>query len=312
MIKAFVTSFDKEKNMKILNFGSLNIDRTYKVENFVKPGETISSLSLGTFCGGKGLNQAIACKKAGSKVYMAGKIGSDGAILLSKLKEFDVDSGHVYIDDDELSGHAIIQVEKSGQNSIILYGGTNRTINHEEVDKVLADFNEGDILLLQNEISSMDYIIDKGYEKGMVIALNPSPMNNALLECDLSKVSYFIMNEIEAAAISGYEDADKAIAELNKKYPNSKIVITLGGDGVKYFDGEKTYQHGIYKVDAIDTTAAGDTFTGYFLGGILEGLEPMEILAMASKASAIAVSRPGASDSIPSKEEVLNSNLTLK
>lgn len=298
--------------MKILNFGSLNIDRTYKVENFVKPGETVSSLSLGTFCGGKGLNQAIACKKAGSKVYMAGKIGSDGAILLSKLKEFNVDLEHVYIDDDELSGHAIIQVEKSGQNSIILYGGTNRTITHEEVDKVLADFDEGDILLLQNEISSMNYIIDKGYDKGMVIALNPSPMNEELLKCDLSKVSYFIMNEIEAAAISGYEDADKAIEELNKKYPDSKIVITLGSEGVKYFDGEKTYQHGIFKVNTIDTTAAGDTFIGYFLGGILEGLKPMEILTMASKASAIAVSRPGASDSIPSKDEVLQSNLILK
>ena len=298
--------------MKILNFGSLNIDRTYKVENFVKPGETISSLSLGTFCGGKGLNQAIACKKAGSQVYMAGKIGSDGAILLSKLKDFNVDTTHVYIDDDELSGHAIIQVESSGQNSIILYGGTNRTINHEEVDEVLKDFEKGDILLLQNEISSMDYIIDKGYEMGMEIALNPSPMNEALLECDLSKVSYFIMNEIEAEAISGHANADKAIEELHKKYPESKIVITLGGDGVKYFDGNHTYHHGIFKVDAIDTTAAGDTFTGYFLNGVLENMEPTDILAMASKASAIAVSRPGASDSIPSKEEVLNTKLVLK
>lgn len=298
--------------MKILNFGSLNIDRVYSVENFVKPGETISSLSLETFCGGKGLNQAIACKKAGSDVYMAGKVGADGAILLSKLKEFDVDTDHVLIADDEFSGHAIIQVDRSGQNNIILYGGTNRLISREDVDKVLADFEAGDILLLQNEISSLDYIIDKGYEKGMVIALNPSPMDKNLLRCDLAKVSYFIMNEIEAAAICGFRDTDKAIEELHRKYPGSKIVITLGSDGVKYFDGEKVHTHGIYNVKAVDTTAAGDTFTGYFLNGVLENMRPVEILSMASKASAIAVSRSGAADSVPTKDEVLNTRLELK
>ena len=298
--------------MKILNFGSLNIDRAYSVENFVKPGETISSLSMETFCGGKGLNQAIACKKAGSDVYMAGKVGADGAVLLSKLKEFDVDTDHVLIEDDEFSGHAIIHIDSVGQNNIILYGGTNRLITRADVDKVLADFEAGDILLLQNEISSLDYIIEKGYEKGMIIALNPSPMDKNLLRCDLGKVSYFIMNEIEAAAISGCRDTDTALEELRKKYPASKIVITLGSDGVKYFDGEKVYTHGIYNVQAVDTTAAGDTFTGYFLNGVLEEMEPMDILSMASKASAIAVSRPGAADSVPTKDEVLSSTLRLK
>lgn len=298
--------------MKILNFGSLNIDRAYSVENFVKPGETISSLSMETFCGGKGLNQAIACKKAGSDVYMAGKVGADGAVLLSKLKEFDVDTDHVLIEDEAFSGHAIIQIDSAGQNNIILYGGTNRLITRADVDKVLADFDAGDILLLQNEISSLDYIIERGYEKGMIIALNPSPMDKNLLRCDLRKVTYFIMNEIEAAAISGCRDTDTALEELRKKYPESKIVITLGGDGVKYFDGEKVYTHGIYNVQAVDTTAAGDTFTGYFLNGVLEKMAPMEILSMASKASAIAVSRPGAADSVPTKDEVLSSTLRLK
>ena len=171
--------------MKILVYGSLNIDRRYTVDHFVMPGETLSSQALGTFSGGKGLNQAIACKKAGSDVYMAGKVGADGAFLLAELKDADVVTKHVSIDDDEFSGHAIIQVDKNGQNCIILYGGTNRTITHEEVDEVLADFEAGDILLLQNEINAMDYIIDKGYEKGMQIALNPSPMDDELLKCDL-------------------------------------------------------------------------------------------------------------------------------
>lgn len=298
--------------MKILNLGSMNIDRTYKVENFVKAGETISSLSLDTFCGGKGLNQALACKKAGSQVYMAGKIGSDGDMLVKKLEDAGIDVSHIYKDEKRLSGHSIIQVENSGQNSIILYGGTNKTINHEEVDEILKDFDKGDILLLQNEISSLDYIIEKGYEKGMIIALNPSPMNDEILKCDLSKVTYFLMNEIETAEIAGITDPDVAIKELHKKYPNAKLVVTLGSEGVKYFDGKGTYYHGIYKVNAIDTTAAGDTFTGYFLNGILENKEPMETLDMASKASAISVSRPGASDSIPTKDEVVSADLQLK
>lgn len=298
--------------MRILNFGSLNLDKVYTVEHFVKPGETISSLSLETFCGGKGLNQAIACKKAGSDVFMAGKIGTDGAILLSQLKEFNIDIDHVMIDEEQASGQAIIQVEKGGQNSIILYGGTNRSITHEDVDKILADFDKGDILLLQNEISSLDYIIDKGYEKGMIIALNPSPLDSFLLRCNLEKVSYFIMNEIEARAICGYDDADKAIAALSRKYPEAKIVITLGDNGVKYYDGKKVYRHGIYKVNTVDTTAAGDTFTGYFLNGILEKKPAEEILKIASKASAITVSRKGSSDSIPTKDEVEKAHLELK
>lgn len=298
--------------MKILVFGSLNIDRRYTVDHFVMPGETLNSKALGTFSGGKGLNQAIACKKAGSDVYMAGKIGADGAFLLAELKDADVVTKHVFIDENEFSGHAIIQVDKNGQNCILLYGGTNRTITQEEVDEVLADFTAGDIILLQNEINAMDYIIDQAHAKGMLVALNPSPMDDALLECDLSKVTYFIMNEIEAAAIAGSEDPEKAIEVLHAKYPQSKIVITLGSDGSRYFDGENVYEQGIYKVKAVDTTAAGDTFTGYFLNGLLEGMQPLEIMSMAAKASAIAVSRPGAADSIPTKDEVLATDLTLK
>ena len=297
--------------MKILDFGSLNIDRVYAMDHFVTPGETISSSSLNVGCGGKGLNQAIACKKAGSEVYMAGKIGSDGMALLRKLKEFGVDTDYVRIRENEFSGHAIIQVDKTGQNNIILYGGTNRTIDKNYVDTVFEKFGKGDILLLQNEISCLDYIIKKGREKGMTVVLNPSPMDEKLLRCDLSKVSIFIMNEVEAKAICGFDSAEKAIEVLHKKYPNSKIVITLGGNGSVYFDGAKIYRRGIYKVNAVDTTAAGDTFTGYFLNGILTGMYPEEILKMSAKASAMAVSKHGAADSIPFKEEVLARQLEM-
>lgn len=297
--------------MKILVFGSLNIDRRYIVNHFVQPGETLSSIDVGTFSGGKGLNQAIACKKAGSDVYMAGKIGKDGAFLLAELKDVDVSTKHVYIDEDMMSGHAIIQVDKNGQNCIITYGGTNRAITKEEIDETLADFSAGDIILMQNEINAMDYIIDQAHSKGMLVALNPSPIDDALMSSDLSKVAYFIMNEVEAARISGTADVNEALEIFRKKYPQSKIVITMGGDGSMFFDGKEVYRHGIYKVKAVDTTAAGDTFTGYFLNGLLEGLAPLEIMSQAAKASAIAVSRPGAADSIPTKDVVLATELSL-
>lgn len=298
--------------MKILVFGSLNIDRRYTVDHFVQPGETLSSLEVGEFCGGKGLNQAIACKKAGSRVYMAGKTGADGAFLVKELERNGVDVKHVFTETAELSGHAIIQVDKKGQNCILLYGGTNRTVTKQQVDSVLCCFEAGDIILLQNEINLLDYIIEKADQKGMQVVLNPSPMDEKLLQCDLSKVSCFIMNEIEAAAVSGLSDPEQAMECLVKKYPKSKIVITLGGDGSMYFDGNGIYRHGIYSVKAVDTTAAGDTFTGYFLNGIIEAAQPLEILSRASKAAAIAVSRHGAADSIPLKEEVASAQLELK
>ncbi len=298
--------------MKILVFGSLNIDRVYTVDHFVQPGETIASLNLENFCGGKGLNQAIACKKAGSDVYMAGKIGSDGQMLLDKLNEFEVNTENVIVDPSTPSGHAIIQVDRTGQNNIILFGGTNRDISHEDVDNVLAKFDSGDILLLQNEISSLDYLIDRASKKGMIIALNPSPMDADLLKCDLKKISYFIMNEIEAAAITGREEPDLALNMMRNRYPDSRIVITLGENGVRFFDGTSFYSHGIFDVQAVDTTAAGDTFTGYFLNGVLEGMPAEEILRMASKASRMAVSKNGAADSIPMKDEVMAADLKLK
>ncbi len=297
--------------MKILNLGSLNIDRVYKVENFVKPKETISSLSLDTFCGGKGLNQSIAAKKAGCDVYHAGKVGFDGQMLLDKLKEFDVNVDYV-LKTDDFSGHAIIQVDAQGQNNIILYGGANKQITKEDVDFIFSHFEKGDILLLQNEVSSLDYILNKGYEKGLVIALNPSPIDENLLKCDLSKVSYFIMNEVEAEMITKEKEVNKMITKLSKDFKNAKIVITLGQDGAVYFDGDKTYEQSIFKVDVEDTTAAGDTFTGYFLSGIIQNKTPENILKTAAKASALAVSKQGAADSVPTKEEVEKSTIKEK
>lgn len=292
--------------MKVLNFGSLNLDYTYQVESILIPGETQASKGRQIFCGGKGLNQSIALAKAGVPVYHAGMIGDEGGVLLDACRENGVNTDFIRKIDGP-SGHTIIQVDRNGQNCILLYGGANRSITREFVDQVLDSFEEGDMILLQNEINELDYIIDRAYEKGMMIVLNPSPYDSALDSCDLSKVSLFLVNEIEGYQITGEKEPDRILGRIREIYPGARVVLTLGGDGSVYQDETgAVYRQGIYKVKAVDTTAAGDTFTGYFLSSLIGGMPVAEGLDMAAKASAIAVSRPGATASIPLREEVMD------
>lgn len=295
--------------MKVLNFGSLNIDMVYSVESFVKPGETISSLGYGAFCGGKGLNQSIAMKRAGVEgLYHAGKIAKDGKMLLEKLEQNNIDTQFV-LKDGKYTGHAIIQVDALGQNNIILSAGANGEISTGEACAVLTHFGQGDILVLQNEISSLDYLIKKANERQMRVFLNPSPITPQLLQAPLEKVELFLMNELEAQGLSGEMDVDKGIEALKEKYPNAKFLITLGKCGVKYYDGKDVYYQNTYNVKTVDTTAAGDTFTGYFIAGYILNEAPREILDTSSRAAALAVMTKGAAESIPLKADVKNARL---
>ena len=290
--------------MKVLNFGSLNLDYVYQVESILIPGETQASKSRQIFCGGKGLNQSIALAKAGIPVYHAGLIGEGGEPLLEVCKENGVNTEFIRQIPGPC-GHTVIQVDENGQNCILLFGGSNRSMTKEFVDTVLDSFEEGDIILLQNEINELDYIIDRAYEKKMMIILNPSPFDSALEKCDLSKISLFLMNEIEGFQITGEKEPDRILAKVKELYPKAKVVLTLGGDGSVYQDETGIYRQGIFKVKAVDTTAAGDTFTGYFISSIIDGMPVQDGLKLAAKASAIAVSRPGATASIPVRSEVV-------
>lgn len=289
--------------MRVLNFGSMNLDYVYTVDHMVLPGETQNSQEMNTFLGGKGFNQSTALAKAGVEVYHAGLIGEEGKIFRETAKEYGIRDEYIQVC-DEKNGHTIIQVDKNGQNCILLYGGANRAITREFVDEVLIGFEKGDIILLQNEINELDYIIDKAYEKGMQIFLNPSPFDGALDACDLNKISCFLLNEIEGGQIAGETEPDKIIDGILANYENAKVVLTLGGDGSVYADKEKRCQQPVYKVETVDTTAAGDTFTGYFIAGLIQGKTVEETMRMCAIAAGIAVSRPGAAPSIPYMEEV--------
>lgn len=294
--------------MRVLNFGSLNIDYTYQVDHFVRAGETMSSESLRVFSGGKGLNQSIALSKAGADVWHAGAVGAgDGDFLIEQMKAAGVHTDFVEHLDGQ-TGHAIIQKDPSGQNCILLYGGANQRITKEMADRVLGRFDENDFLILQNEISEIGYIMEKAHERGMKIVLNPSPMNEKILSYPLEYVDYFLLNEVEASDICGMDnvkDPQILMEGLIKRFPYAKILLTLGGDGSVYRDADQIFHQGIYKVSVVDTTAAGDTFTGYFISGLQLGETPETALKHAAKAAAIAVSRPGAAPSIPNRDEVV-------
>lgn len=289
--------------MKILNFGSCNIDFVYDVNHMVQPGETLAAKNLQHFPGGKGLNLSIALSKAGVPVYHAGCVGQDDNILQPILKENSVDLKFLKVI-SEPTGHAIIQVDENGENSILIYGGANVAITKEHIDEVLTEFGNGDLLFLQNEINNLEYIIEEAYKRGMRILLNPSPYRKELKNLDFHKLYAVILNQLEAKAFSGKDEPLDCLKTLRESYPQLHIVITLGKNGCIYANEEKIYTQPAYSVEVIDTTAAGDTFSGYFVAGLYRNEAPEVILKNATAAAAIATTRKGAAPSIPTREEV--------
>lgn len=289
--------------MRILNFGSLNLDYVYDVDHFVQPGETMSSLGLFINCGGKGLNQSIAAAKAGNQVYHAGVVGASGEMLVEKLKENNVNVSFMQTT-GQPNGHAIIQVDQNGQNCIILYGGTNQMLTKKYIDATLDAFGGEGLVLLQNETNLVGYIIEEAHKRGLQTALNAAPMNEKVLTYPLDLLDWLIVNEVEGSQIAGCSPEDDILPILKEKYPHCSILLTLGSRGACCFHGGETYFIPCHKVDVVDTTAAGDTFSGYFLYSMLNGGSVPEALELASAASAIAIGRKGASDSVPMKAEL--------
>lgn len=289
--------------MRILNFGSLNLDYTYQVAHIVLQGETITSSGLAIHPGGKGLNQSIALARAGAAVSHAGQIGEDGAMLKEICAQNGVDTTFIETVPTR-SGNAIIQVDEHGQNSIILFPGANRAITRPMVDKVFETFGKEDCLLVQNEISCLPYIIDKACEKGLKIIMNPSPMDSRIYECDLTKVSMFILNEVEGAQMTGKKEASDILDRMRDLFPDAEVVLTLGSEGSVYCSQDILLRQEIFPAEVRDTTGAGDTFTGFFIAEYLESRDPKKALETASRAASIAVSREGAAGSVPTMKEV--------
>ncbi len=294
--------------MKILNYGSLNIDKVFSVDHIVLPGETIRSSCIELFAGGKGANQSVAMSRAGLDVWQAGKIGEDGRWLLRILREAGVGTENIF-EYEGPTGHAYIQLAADGNNSIILEGGGNQCVTREEIDHTLGLFSSGDYLVLQNEINDVPYIMERGRERGMKICLNPAPIDREVENWPLNLVDILILNEIEARTLCGIDGTyDEVLGRLMKKYPAAEIVMTVGLNGSYCGCGQlEFFLHTPCCQDygqAVDTTAAGDTYLGYYLASRISGFPVKESMERASAAAAITVSRKGAMETIPHWEEV--------
>ncbi len=295
--------------MAIINFGSINIDHIYSVPHFVTPGETLSSSQYQFVLGGKGANQSIAGALAGAEVKHVGAINKRDVSFVEQLIEKGVNCDWVAQLDSSATksnatGHALIQVNDEGENAIVLYAGANHQLTKAQIKTALQDAGKQDWVLLQNETNDIADVIELAAKNSVNIAFNPAPMTDEIAQLPLQKVDLLFVNEIEAMQLTNTDAIDKASDALAQQYPNTKVIMTLGKKGVCYLHkGERISVDG-FKVDAVDTTAAGDTFTGYFLANYLKSTNITDALTRACAAAALCVTKKGAAPSIPHEQDV--------
>ena len=288
---------------KIINFGSINIDHVYRVPHLVKPGETLSSLDLVTGLGGKGANQSVAIARAGVSVAHVGRVFKGDTWAVALLASTGVDTDNIALIEGA-SGHAIIQVDDQGENAIVLHGGANQSFSIADIESALNHNQQARYLLMQNETNLLAEAFELAQAKGIKIVLNPAPMTDNIKDLPLAKLDTLIVNQGEAEALCGAADIDEMTQQMAALAPQTRVVVTLGGDGAMLLaNGEVTHINSP-SVDVVDTTGAGDTFVGYFLAGVAEGMNDHDALQRACLAGSIAVTRQGAITAIPDRSEV--------
>ncbi len=289
---------------KLINLGSLCIDDVYSVDTIANAGETVASQNHTVFPGGKGLNQSLAASKAGADVHHIGCIGEDGIWLKEILADAGVDVGNVR-QVEIRSGHAVIQVDSAGQNSIVISGGANRSIQALDREVAFTLLQSGDWLLLQNEINDIEDVLKEAGDRDVNVAFNVAPVDGREQNYRLNTLGLLIVNEVEAAALAQETDPDVALDALCGRYPTAHVVLTLGRDGLLHGIGGHREKLAAYRVEAVDETAAGDAFVGYLMAGLLSGEDYLKALQLGSAAGALAVTQQGAASSIPEYADVL-------
>ena len=283
----------------IINFGSINIDHVYRVVKLPVAGQTISASGYQKYLGGKGVNQSIAIAKSGGEVMHVGAVGEDGDWALSMIRSFGVATDHVERLDGA-SGHAIVTVDDCGENQIIITGGANLRFSIEMIENALSlGRPENDWVLLQNETNLASEIVNHARSAGFKIAYAAAPFVRDITLALLPFIDLLAVNEGEAKELSD------ALRKPVEDFPVSRVLVTRGSSGSSFFhDGSRTDQTA-FRVEAVDTTGAGDTFLGAFLARYTASLEIEPSLEFATAASAIQVTREGAAPAIPTREEVL-------
>jgi len=281
----------------IWNLGSINVDNFYEVAHLPAAGETLAATSFGFGLGGKGANMSVAAARAAARVAHIGAIGADGYWTRERLLEYGVDTPHI-AELEMPTGHANIVIDQVGENSIVLFQGANICLTEAIVGAALTEASPGDFLLMQNETNGQEYAATTAQSLGLRVAYAAAPFEAAAVERILGQIDLLVLNQVEAAQLE--DELGKSVAALGI----SDVVVTLGADGCKWVSsaGEKRYD--AYPADAIDTTGAGDTFTGYLVAALDRGLDMESGIDLALKAGALMVMRRGTADVIPDLKEI--------
>ena len=297
---------------KIIVIGSSNTDMVVRSERLPRPGESVIGDNFMMAGGGKGANQAVAVARMGHNVLFVAAVGKDifGDAAIEGYRNFGIDTRHI-VRKDIPSGVALIMVDGAGQNSISVSLGANNALTAEDVAPALENIETGDIVLLQLEIpmATVDACVEVASAKGAKVILNPAPAA-AVSSNTLAKLYLITPNQTEAQTLTGIEVTDEASAILAAKAlcrrGVERVVITMGGHGALLYQKDGSQMIPAHKVDAVDTTAAGDVYNGALCAALAEGMILADALHFAAKASAISVTRAGAQPSIPTRDEVDN------
>ncbi|SNR36842.1 ribokinase [Puniceibacterium sediminis] len=285
--------------MAIYNLGSINADLVYRVPHLPTAGETLASTSLSRGLGGKGANMSVAASRAAARVVHIGAVGEDGAWAVGRMLEYGVDTRSIAVVDQQ-TGHAIIAVDDAGENLILLFPGANHAISETQIAQALKDAGPDDIFLFQNETNAGAYAAGIASRQGLRVAYAAAPFDAAAVAAVLPLLDILVLNAVEAAQL------EEATGQTMANLPVRDVVVTLGADGCRWYntDAGEAQHFPAIPVTPVDTTGAGDTFTGYLMAGLDRGMPMAQAITLAQRAAAIMVTRIGTADVIPDLKDL--------
>ncbi len=283
--------------MAIWNLGSINLDVVYQVPHIPQPGETLASTDRAEFLGGKGANMSVAAARAGSRVNHIGAVGEDGRWASDRMLEYGVDTRHISCVDGQTS-QAVIAVDAQGENAIILAPGASGEIPQKTLQTALSEAETGDWFVTQNETNLQRTGVELARKMGLRVAYAAAPFDADRVMAVLPSLDFLILNAVEA------QQLQSATGQTPDALGVRDVIVTLGSDGADWYGAEGKQHFDALPVDPVDTTGAGDTFTGYVLAGLDQGMAMAQAIALASRAAALMVTRKGTADVIPDLAEV--------